>query len=76
MSQNLNFSMNSANESTSKIRIQVRGYELAADEPKTAFVIDPELKKKRFSEIGHRCPANDNLSDNLSNATLISIPVN
>lgn len=38
----------------------------------TTSAIDPELKKKWLSEIGHRCPVNDNLT----NTTPISFSVN
>jgi uncharacterized OsmC-like protein len=38
----------------------------------TSSAIDPELKKKWLSEIEHRCPVNDNLT----NPTPISLSIN
>ena len=48
------------------------GYKSIAVILETTSVIDPELKKKWLSEIGHRCPVNDNLT----NPTPISFSVN
>lgn len=48
------------------------GYKSIDVKIETSSAIDPELKKKWLSEIGHRCPVNDNLS----NPTPISFSIN
>lgn len=48
------------------------GYKSIDVKLETSSSIDPELKKKWLSEIGHRCPVNDNLT----NATPIKFSVN
>lgn len=48
------------------------GYKTIDVRLNTTSEIDPELKKKWLSEIGHRCPVNDNLT----NTTPISFSIN